>query len=175
MTAGAVSGMLAGMNGHDSAVRFRDPPVWLQTLAIDDIDVVCPHCGCHAVVRAEPVEGAFAMHWPRRFVCTGCVTASQWQPRGGSSSWGGPVDPYFRLPLWLQAQCCGGRTLWAFNEAHLAVLAGYVGAKLRERDPQRPGMTMVARLPRWLKSARNRDEVLRTLTRLRRRLAPPAP
>jgi hypothetical protein len=159
------------MNGHGSAVRFQDPLVWLQTLAIDDIDVVCPRCGCRAVVSAEPVEGAFAMHWPRRFVCTGCVTAAKWEPKGGSSSWGGPVDPYFRLPLWLRATCCGGQTLWAFNEAHLALLAEYVGAGLRERNPQRPGMTMVARLPRWLKSAKNRDEVLRTIARLSHRLA----
>ncbi|MFI1990914.1 hypothetical protein [Actinoplanes sp. NPDC020271] len=170
MTGRARSGTMADVNGHESEVRFRDPPVWLQTLAIDDIDVVCPHCGCRAVVSAEPVEGAVAMHWPRRFVCTGCVSASEWQPKGGSSCWGGPVDPYFRLPLWLQERCCGGQTLWAFNEAHLALLADYVRAKLRERNPQRPGLTMVARLPPWLKSAKNRDEILRAITRLRRRL-----
>ncbi|GAA4607747.1 hypothetical protein BJY16_006490 [Actinoplanes octamycinicus] len=152
-------------------MRFQDPAVWLETLATDGIDVVCPHCGCRAVVSAEPDEGAYAMHWPRRFVCTGCAHVARWQPKGGISYWGGPVDPYFRLPLWLRARCCGGRTLWAFNEAHLALLAGYVGAPLRERNPQRPGLTMVARLPRWLKSAKNRDEILRTITRLNHRLA----
>ena len=169
----AVSGTLAGMNRHHPAVRFRDPLTGLRRLAADDIHVVCPGCGCRAVVRAQPGGCAFPMHWPRRFVCTRCVTAAEWKPKGGTSTWGRPVDPFFRLPLWLRAGCCGGRTLWAFNEAHLTVLADHVGARLRERDPRRPGMTMVARLPKWLKSAKNRDEILRVITRLTAEIPPP--
>ncbi|AEV82977.1 hypothetical protein ACWT_1958 [Actinoplanes sp. SE50] len=152
-----------------AAVRFRDPAIRLPELAADEIDVVCPHCGCRAVVSADPVQGAVAMHSPRRFVCTRCVTVAQWPPKVGVSRWGGPIDPYFHLPLWFQARCCGGRTLWAFNEAHLTLLADYVGAKLRERHPREPGLTMVARLPGWLKAADNRTEVLRTIARLRHR------
>lgn len=73
----------------------------------------------------------------------------------------------FGLPLWLTVQCCGGKTLWALNRTHLDLLQEYVGARLRERGPQPGGMTLVARLPNWLKAAGNRDEVLRAISRLR--------
>ncbi|MGW4941589.1 hypothetical protein ACWEOZ_08375 [Actinoplanes sp. NPDC004185] len=86
------------------------------------------------------------------------------------SCWGGPVDPYFGLPLWLRTTCCGGRTLWAFNRAHLDLLEGHLAAGLRERGTAGQGMTVLARLPAWLKSARHRGEVLSALTRLRRSL-----
>ncbi|MEH0938435.1 hypothetical protein [Micromonospora psammae] len=46
-------------------------------------------------------------------------------------------------------------------------MQGYVGARLRERGPAPDGLTLVARLPSWLKSAGNRDEVLRAIARLR--------
>ena len=146
--------------------RFRDPFIWLYTLAADDIDVVCPHCGARAAVVAQRSDGSSVLFWPRRFVCPSCVSTGSWSPKGQSSCWGGPVDPFFRLPLWLRAEC-RGCTLWAFNEAHLTLLEDFVAAGLRERGQARNRMTLVARLPRWLKSAKNRDEVLRVITRLR--------
>lgn len=118
------------------------------------------------MVATRRVDGTSVMCWPRRFVCTACVSAASWSPKGQTSHWGGPVDPFFRLALWRQAECCGGRVLWAFNAAHLALLRDFVTARLRERGEARNRMTLVARLPRWLKSAKNRDEVLRVITRL---------
>jgi hypothetical protein len=79
---------------------------------------------------------------------------------------GGTTDPFFGHPLWLQTRCVG-ETLWAYNEDHVAELAAYVGAQLRERGPWRPTMSMFARLPRWMKLARNRADVLAGLERLR--------
>jgi hypothetical protein len=85
---------------------------------------------------------------------------------------GASVDPYFRLPVWLQAECCA-HVLWAYNGRHLDLLESYVVARLRERGAVavpyvRPApMSLVERLPAWLKSAKNRDEVLRSIRRLR--------
>ncbi|MGK5681522.1 hypothetical protein [Actinoplanes sp. URMC 104] len=104
---------------------------------------------------------------PRRFTCAGCVASVQWSPRGSLSCWGGPVDPYFGLPLWLRTSVRRGRMLWAFNVAHLDLLEGYVAAGVRERDVPASGLTMVARLPLWVKAAGNRGEVLRSVARLR--------
>ncbi|MDG4825555.1 hypothetical protein O7635_27215 [Asanoa sp. WMMD1127] len=104
---------------------------------------------------------------PRRLVCDSCGHAASWAPSSSATMWGGPVDPFFRRPLWLRAECCGGHTLWAFNRAHLDLLAEFVGAGLRERARSPHRMTMVARLPAWLKAAKHRDEVMRVLTRLR--------
>ncbi|MBB4961780.1 hypothetical protein [Micromonospora polyrhachis] len=77
------------------------------------------------------------------------------------------MDPFFQLPLWLKAECCGGHVLWAFNPAHLDLLADYVAARLRERGPVPGRMSLVERLPVWLKAAKNRDEVLHVIGRLR--------
>lgn len=80
-----------------------------------------------------------------------------------------PVDPYFRLPLWLQTQTRHGR-LWAYNLEHLDQIRRFVAADLRERAPwydTGQKMTLVARLPVWIKRAKNRGEVLRAIDRVR--------
>ncbi|BCJ48340.1 hypothetical protein GCM10010168_77340 [Actinoplanes ianthinogenes] len=151
--------------------RFLDPSTRLYALAADDIEVVCPRCAARALVVPQRVDGTSVLSWPRRLICTSCASTASWSPRGQASHWGAPVDPFFQLPLWLQADCCG-RTLWAFNEAHLTLLHDYVAAHLRERARADPGLTLVARLPRWVKAAKHRDEVLRTITRLRQSREP---
>jgi hypothetical protein len=78
-------------------------------------------------------------------------------------------DWYFHLPLWLQTPCCG-HILWARNRAQLAFLEGYVAAKLREDVPN-INQSLVSRLPRWLKSAKNRADVLRGVERLKQKAA----
>ena len=46
-------------------------------------------------------------------------------------------------------------------------MSAYVGARLRERGSVRPTMSMLARLPAWIKASNNREEVLIGLQRLR--------
>ncbi|HEX6359607.1 TFIIB-type zinc ribbon-containing protein [Actinophytocola sp.] len=145
--------------------RFEDPLTRLQELAAEVIHVVCPRCEARAVDVPRPTESRHVLWWPRRLACPSCGYSAASKP--GTSMWGGPVDPFFRVPLWLRAECCGGRTLWAFNEAHLDLLEGYVAARLRERCAFPGSMSMLARLPAWLKSAKHRDEVLRAIRRLR--------
>jgi hypothetical protein len=144
--------------------RFSDPKIELRDLAEADVHVVCPRCEARAVVTK--------VHETRRVVCTGCGHTAQWS--GESTEWGGPVDPFFRLPLWLRADC-RGHTLWAFNRAHLDLIEGYVAAELRERGHGEHRMSLVSRLPRWIKSAKNRDDVLRTIRRIREASHPAAP
>jgi hypothetical protein len=53
---------------------------------------------------------------------------------------------------------------------HLNLIEDYVRATLRERRPwyeKRRKMTLVARLPLWIKQAHHRDEVLRAIARIR--------
>jgi ribosomal protein S27E len=144
--------------------RFSDPKIELRELAGADIHVVCPRCEARAVVTT--------VHDARRVVCSGCGHTAQWP--GRSSHWGGPVDPYFQLPLWLQADC-RGKTLWAFNEVHLDLIEAYVAAGIRERGHGPPRMSLVSRLPAWIKFAKNRDDVLRTIRRIREAPHPVAP
>jgi hypothetical protein len=74
---------------------------------------------------------------------------------------GDKTDWYFQYPLQLQIECCG-QTLWAYNEKHLEFIKNYVEAKLRARTPN-INRSLVSRLPKWIKSARNRERILRAI------------
>ncbi|MBO9829848.1 hypothetical protein J7373_16465 [Xanthomonas sp. A2111] len=88
---------------------------------------------------------------------------------------GSPCDPHFGMPLALVAPTRAG-VLWAYNPRHLQELQDYVAATLRERRGLF-GRSMVARLPAWMKLARHRPLMLRTLQRLQQASAqlPPVP
>jgi hypothetical protein len=77
--------------------------------------------------------------------------------------------PPFDAPLWLETECCGGKRLWALNRSHLDYLAGYVAETQREREfPSPPGKRQLAsKLPKWMKLAKDREEILRAIDRLR--------
>jgi hypothetical protein len=151
--------------------RFRDPTTWLYDLAADDVDVVCPRCAGRAIVAAQRLEGRGTLDWPRRLTCPSCAYAALWAAQTRGSVWGGPVDPFFRRPLWLRTRW-RAHIVWAFNRRHLEILEGFVGADLRERGPGGRSSTMISQLPAWMKSAKNRKGLLVALGRLRRKLDP---
>jgi len=131
--------------------------------------VVCPKCEAMAKVVSIPVGSDKVntrLTAPRNLICLTCVHRDTWQ--GGGIAIGASYDWYFRLPLWLQISCCG-KTLWAYNETHLDFLENYVGSKLRERVPN-TNKSLASRLPQWIKSAKNRDEILKCIKRLRTKL-----
>lgn len=147
--------------------RYRDEGASIYAFA-DEFLVRCPRCEGRARVagRQEDDDAAWWLR-RRRLTCTACGHAADWP--GGSIAVGEVCDWFFRLPLWLQTPCCG-ETLWAYNRAHLDELERYVRADLRERLPDR-NASLASRLPTWMTSAKNRDEVLRGLARLRALLA----
>ncbi|WP_018681070.1 hypothetical protein [Actinokineospora enzanensis] len=146
--------------------RSQDPRTHLHDYAAFPILIACPRCMARAVSTPLPGE---QRPWDRsrRLACVSCGHSADWD-RTTWSEWGGDVDPYFREPLWLRTEV-RGHTLWAFNEPHLDALEHHVSAKIREqrREPDGWSLSMVARLPAWLSSAKNREAVLRGLHRLR--------
>jgi len=84
-------------------------------------------------------------------------------------AWPPTDEAPLRLRLYLVAKVAG-EDLWIENLAHLAALEDYLGALVRERAPE-GGLTMMARLPAWMKSAHNRPKILRALGQLRERAA----
>lgn len=146
----------------------------------DVIHVCCPQCGRHAqvarIITAEdeqissPAYGKYMLLFqPRKLSCLHCGHTKTWSGRGIRQ--GGPCDWYFGLPLWLQTPCCGS-TLWALNRRHLDFLERYVTAQQRAkiRVPvvgTVRNRSMASRLPRWMKSAKNREAVTRGLIRLK--------
>lgn len=151
--------------------RFKDTGEWLYQFT-DLFLVRCPRCDkCARVVLKEPppqgsgyADMVFA---PRRLVCPSCGYTGEWQGKevGATEI---ATDFYFHLPLWIQTTCCS-ETLWAFNARHLDFLEAYVSAELREGQGHG---TVASKLPRWLMSAKNRNEVLRCIGRLRERAEP---
>lgn len=160
------------MSGQ-AKLRFLDPGVILYEM-LDEVLVVCPACrGCARIIRQDAsTPGWFA---PRRLVCGGCSCVRDWADKAlcFATRAGVPVDPYFSLPLWLQANF-RGRILWAFNPQHLRLLEAHVGASLREHR-RREGLgwqnqSLVNRLPKWMTAGKNREDVLRVIARLQRSL-----
>jgi hypothetical protein len=141
---------------------------------LDDIVVTCPKCaGAGHIVPcgaswAHPDIPVFA---PRRFQCSGCNHRAE--SRGGTLTFGSDGrDPYLRLPLRLQARTRHG-VLYAYNAVHLDWIEAFVAAPLRERRiaTGRANRSIASRLPAWVKAAKNREDVLRALARMRRGLA----
>lgn len=152
--------------------RFRDPGDTWTTLLTEDVLVRCPDCAELAVVVLRPGAPSEALpaFAPRRLVCATCGHTADWTG-GQICRYDDARDPYFGLPLWLQARCAGGRLLWAYGRRHLDLLEHYVAARLRERDrPPGTQSSLAERLPTWIKAARNRQEILKAIALMRHTL-----
>lgn len=150
--------------------RFRDDQVTLGHFA-DEFLVVCPRCGACATVRPRPGVGETPFA-PRRLLCPACALSQDMTVRG-YTTWL-DRDWYFGCALWLTIRCAGG-TLYAFNWRHLTWLEHYVRATLRERRPHPQwgwsSHSLSSCLPAWIKSAKNRRDVLHAIEKLKREAA----
>ncbi|MFJ1588092.1 hypothetical protein ACIOC1_32820 [Streptomyces sp. NPDC088197] len=157
-----------------SSGRFRDPRSTKYDF-LGSIMVRCPGCAKAALVIPAADSsgcGGRTLFRPRRLVCHSCGLSRLWSGRAVALSRGTAApatDPYFGVPLWLQIETRHG-WLWAYDLEHLDLLRRFVQASLRERAPwydTGKKMTLVARLPVWIKRAKNRDEILRGIARIR--------
>ena len=142
-------------------VRFHDPRATLAHFA-SSVLVRCPRCERIAHFERRPCTppDADGKRYPHtRLVCRSCGLCR--------IDTGPSTSP--RPSLWLRTGTRHGE-LWAYNLQHLDLIRRFVAADLRERAPwydTGQKMTLVARLPAWMKSAKNRAEILRTVDRLR--------
>jgi len=151
-------------------------PARLDYHFIDRILVDCPQCGGLAIVRLEePNDDRQSIGWvvplvtaARRMTCTRCAA----HRRQGARAWSRPA---MGLPLRLTAATRHG-TLYAYNEDHLDYIEDYVRSGLR-REIVEPGKfrnaSIASRLPRWVKAASNRGEMLKAIETMRRKLIAP--
>lgn len=100
--------------------------------------------------------------------CGSCGQSYQLQPDHAEihvvfKDLGNATDPYFELPLWLQGEI-KGNVFWAYNYEHLEYMKKYIEAKIRERHPVH--MTLLAKLPNFIKYAKNREDLLKLVERL---------
>ncbi|MFV9482250.1 hypothetical protein ACNI3T_00355 [Christiangramia sp. ASW11-125] len=73
----------------------------------------------------------------------------------------GAKDPIFGVSLWLQENL-KGNIFWAYNFDHLEYLRNYISADLRERE----GMTLSAKLPKFIKDKKNRTKLLKLIDKM---------
>ncbi len=103
-----------------------------------------------------PAPGEEDKRWPTRFrtTCSSCHRVNL----AGSK-------------LWLSTETRHG-LFYAYNFDHLDHIEAYVRATLRKVAFEPGGIrnqAVTSRLPPWVKSAKNRAEVLKTIDRMRRR------
>ncbi|KQY92727.1 hypothetical protein ASD21_15255 [Caulobacter sp. Root1455] len=145
-----------------SRVAALPPEAFGRRLLVD-----CPACGGKAVIHVgepgeRPVDAA-----ARRLVCEACGLTRD-QP---ATPMGVILDPFMGRAPRLCAETRHG-FLVAWNEDHLDYLERYLAGGLREETPAPEGgvrnASIVSRLPAWAKAAKNRDEVLKAIARVRR-------
>ena len=136
---------------------------------IKEIFVMCPRCSKMATVKSK---GGFGL---ARLTCKSCALTKSKEVR--AYGLGGAADPYFGLPLWLQAPC-SPHTLWAYNPDHLSFLRQFVEATDRRRPDRsstdRLNGLLASRLPKWVQLSKNRDRILRVIATIETKLAIPA-
>lgn len=108
------------------------------------LHVTCPYCG-------TTMPGA-VHKTAENFYHTGEIKAG--------------CEPYFDLELWFLT-FFQGKPVWAVNREHLAYLISYLSADLREKPPgETVRRTQADHLPTFMKTAKNRDRIVKLLKKL---------
>ncbi|MBL4706300.1 MAG: hypothetical protein JKY54_17365 [Flavobacteriales bacterium] len=114
---------------------------------VKKILVECPSCGDQALVKSSESFSSAEKESETRVICTNCGHSkmlseepkTRFKFKNGSTSetrfyaMNGNIDPYFKLPLWLQLELPKG-LLWAYNYDHLSFIENHISAELRERN-----------------------------------------
>ncbi|MFB7139553.1 hypothetical protein ACFCYN_07875 [Gottfriedia sp. NPDC056225] len=123
---------------------------------VDNVLVECPRCNNCAKMTWAPFKSI------PKLVCEKCGLVAV----SPIASYGGPE--FCGVSLWLKTSCCSN-TLWAYNNEHLDFLENYVSASIREQLPN-INRSLASRLPSWIKSAKNRESILKCIKKLRKQL-----
>lgn len=128
--------------------------------------VHCPKCQSKAFVTLYNNEV--------RLSCPSCGYNQAKLAEQRTFYWGAqnPTDGYFGVDLWLQTDCVG-QNLWAFNRRHLEYLENFVSAKHRQRNQNIEtwqNSSIASRLPKWIKLAKNRAQILKAVEVLKSRI-----
>lgn len=97
--------------------------------------------------------------------CPSCKTSHTFVPK---------VSEYYsvdqvldKYTFWYSENFKGNR-FWAYNKDHLEYIEQYVKADLRERHNRKAG-TMVEKLPDFIKSGKNRDDLLKLISTMKKK------
>lgn len=97
--------------------------------------------------------------------CPSCKTSHTFTPKVSEYY---SVDQVLDKYTFWYSENFKGNQLWAYNREHLEYIERYVEANLRERHNRKYG-TMVEKLPNFIKSAKNRDDLLKLIKVMKQR------
>ncbi len=143
--------------------RFRDQQKRLDDFA-GEVWVVCPACASKAIATLLLAQQE------ARLTCAACgyhktVSRLRFTNNGLPVEVKMPAHSFFEASLWLSAPF-RNHVFWAYNDVHLAYLEAYIGATLREHT-DRTHFTLLEKLPRFYHEARNREPLLKLISRLK--------
>lgn len=139
--------------------RFQDENLTLSHF-YEEVWVVCPNCKKKAIAKVV-FENQIA-----RLFCVQCGNNKETTTallKNGSIKMA--AHYYFKAELWLKASFKKD-VFWAYNDRHLEYLERYISATLREHKA-RTGFTLLEKLPRFYHEAKNREDLLKIITKLR--------
>ena len=125
-----------------------------------EVLIVCPSCTkkATAIVDFETCEA--------KLFCTHCScikkSTTKFNKNGSIQT---AANQYFNAELWLQTSFKND-VFWAYNDKHLEYLERYISATLREHN-DRTGFTLLEKLPKFYHEAKNRDGLLKIITKLK--------
>ena len=140
-----------------------------RTIYRYDVHNQCKNCGRYYRVD---IEDTAKQHFSVLYVaCPYCgkTMSGEVHKTAEAFSYIGEIrdgrEPYFGLELWFLTSF-QGKPVWALNREHLAYLIGYLSADLREKPPGRAKMTQADHLPTFMKTAKNRERIVKLLKKL---------
>ncbi len=141
--------------------RFQDENLTLNDF-YQETCVICPSCEKKAIAKVN-----FENKTARLF----CVHCGYNKETSTALITNGSVEmaahQYFKAELWLKASF-KNEIFWAFNNKHLEYLERYISAILREHKA-RTGFTLLEKLPKFYHEAKNREDLLRIITKLKKK------
>lgn len=141
-----------------------------RTIYRYDVHNQCKHCGRYYRVDIE--EEAKQCFSTLQVSCPYCGTSmpGKVHKTAEAFSYTGEIrdrrKPYFGMELWFLTSF-QGKPVWALNREHLAYLIDYLSADLREKPAgQMVTRTQADHLPTFMKTAKNRDRIVKLLKKL---------
>lgn len=125
---------------------FNEPVKDERQFTQKHVHIICPACHTDNIVELHKRESS---------VWTGSDI------RNGR-------DPFFDQELYF-LDYYRGKMVWAVNREHLTYLIDYIAASLRERPNSSHVRTASYRLPKYMKEAKNRNDLIRLLQRMQRK------
>ena len=152
----------------NNCYKTIDEKLWYGPIIIYPLNAKCGQCGA-SLDKEQRLVNKYQSKMKVR--CKVCSHEQFYQTKYKLtySNNNQATDPYFGLPLWLQMPV-DENILWAYNYDHLGYLKNYVAAKLREAVSGGK-YSLAWKLPNFIKIAKNRDKILKAITRLAGKLS----